>query len=107
MGAILTCNTLSYVKPPCSRTLRFFSRNRNDVTTRSWISTARGSICKVAGVRFRRLACGTEGEILSVSVGVMDIVSVRVGENESTESPDPIMVRRVASEGLVRLTSGV
>ena len=48
-----------------------------------------------------------EGEILSVNVGVMDAVSVRVGENESTESPDPITVRRVASEGLVRLIIGV
>ena len=58
-------------------------------------------------MRFRRLACGTAGEILSVNVGVMDAVSVRVGENESTESPDPITVRRVASEGLVRLIIGV
>ena len=83
----------------------YFSKKRNDKTTRSWICVARGERAKVAGVRRFVIRVGEDsvvrdsllstsvdaidGASTLASVGAIDAVStslsVRVGEKEIVE----------------------
>jgi hypothetical protein len=72
------------------------------MTTRSWISSARGVSSKVAGVRRRELGADeTMEDASSISVDVTEAVSVRVGDKEIIEAAGPRSDWRVAVERLL------